>query len=337
MTAYSNEKLVGFAPCFYDFMGSYFWFGLPLVIPYMKNILNLSNRIHLNQNNVLMCYSPFCYRTKILLDNNFEREMVIRKLSEEIDLLCKKEKILFSSFMFVSEFDKHLLKNLENCGYHKSLWRPTLYLDVRWQNFEGYLESLSPQVRRSVKREIKKCAEKGITIEKLTEFKDLSNILSNQALKLAAKYNNKMKFFEPDFYESLSNYAKSNTIVFAAKKKDELIGFSLCLRKGDTLDVFHCGFNYDVLDKTDFVYFNVGYYTPIEWAIQEGLKKIFYRIGVERLKYKRGCKPEFQYNLTKCHNRLLGTQISLYLMYKNKKSPAPTFFKSNSKLFRDTE
>ena len=139
------------------------------------------------------------------------------------------------------------------------------------------------------------------------------------SLNLFSKCNNKKRIFKPEFFECLSDYAKANTIVFIAKKKGNIIGFSICLHKGETLDVFHFGFNYEQQNKTDFTYFNLGYYSPIKWAIQEGMKKIYYRIGAEKIKYKRGCKPEEQYTLVKWHNRLLNSQIKNYMKYKNKR------------------
>jgi predicted N-acyltransferase len=290
-----------------------------MVIPFMKDILNLRSQIHLGKNHVLLCYSPFCYRTKVLLGKDLDKASVFKKLLEEIDSICKKEKILFSSFPFVSELDKPLLMYLENSGYYKSLWRPTLYLDVHWKSFEEYLESLKNDTRKKIRREIRSCSDNGVTIERLSEFKDLSTTLSDLSLNLSAKYNNRKRMFTPAFYECLSDYSKANTIIFVAKKKGVIIGFSVSLRKGETLDVFHCGFNYEMQDKTDFTYFNLCYYTPIKWAIQEGITKLYYRIAAEGAKYKRGCKPELQYTFVKCHNKLLNSQIKNYMMIKNKK------------------
>ena len=112
------------------------------------------------------------------------------------------------------------------------------------------------------------------------------------SLNLSLKYNKWAQRLEPFFFECLSDYAKANTIVFVAKKKDVVVGFSLFIRQGETLDAFIGGFNYELQSKTDFTYFNLVYYTPINWAIQNGIRKIYYRWGSEKAKYKRGCKPE---------------------------------------------
>lgn len=316
VTAYDKGELVGFAPCFRDVADQYFQYG-PKVVPYMKRVLNVCNRLRIGQDHVLLCYSPWCFRTKIFLGKNLNEGLLISKLSEEIDAICKKEKILFSSFLFVSEFDKRLLTRLENLGYYKFFWRPTLYLDVCWRTFEDYLKSFRSDVRYQVRREIKSCMEKGVTIEEITEFKKLSMILSDLSFKLSLKYNKWAPRLEPFFYECLSDYAKDNTIVFLAKKKDVVVGFSLFLRKEETLDAFLGGFNYDLQRKSDFTYFNLVYYTPIKWAIQEGIRKIYYRWGSEEGKYKRGGKPEKIYSLIKCNNRLVNSQIGNYLKFRN--------------------
>jgi predicted N-acyltransferase len=312
LTAYFRGKLAAFAPCFRDIADSYFWFA-PDVVPFMRKILNVCNRLHLGQNHVLLCYSPFCYRTKIFHEKGLNEVLLNKSIFEKIDAICKREKILFSSFLFVSEFDKRLLMELENLGYYKFPWRPTLYLDIRWRRFGDYLKSLEHDVRNKVRREMRSCRENGVTIEEVTEFRDLSTILSDLSLNIRKKYDkNASRLFEPCFYESLSDHAKENTIVFIAKKKGVIVGFSLCLRKGDTLDVFQCGFNYELQNKSDFTYFDLCYYTPIRWAIQNGIRKMYYRYTAERIKYKRGCKPEMQYSFVKCHSALINFQIWLY-------------------------
>ena len=317
VTAYDKGKLVAFTPCFRDVADQYFQYG-PNIVPHMKRVLSMCNRLHIRQDHVLLCYSPWCFRTKIFLDKNYNEGSLITKLSEEIDAVCKKEKILFSSFLFVSEFDKNLITNLERLGYYKFFWQSTLYIDVCWPTFEDYLKSLRTTVRHEVRREVKNCLENGTTIEAITDFKDLSKILSDLSLNLSLKYNKWAQRLEPFFFECLSDYAKANTVVFVAKKNGVVVGFSLFIRQGETLDAFIGGFNYELRSRTDFTYFNLVYYTPINWAIQEGIRKIYFRWGSEKAKYKRGCKPEMIYSFVKCHNKLVSSQIGNYIKVRNK-------------------
>ena len=119
VTAYRKGELVAFTPCFRDIAGQYFQYG-PEIIPYMKKALNVYNRLRLGQNNVLLCYSPWCFRTKVFFDNSINQGELLKKLCQSIDGICKKEKILFSSFLFVSDFDQNLKLGLEYLKYWKS-------------------------------------------------------------------------------------------------------------------------------------------------------------------------------------------------------------------------
>lgn len=319
VTVYNTDRLVAFAPCFLDVADQYFSFGQLYVIPFMKTALNMSSRLRFSRNHVLLCYSPNCYRTKISMRKNRDERRVLTDLTKEIDSICKREKILFSSFLFVSEFDEQLLTHLESAGYRKFFWRKSLYLDVCWQNFDDYLKSLEHKVRNRVRREIRSCRENGVTIEEVSEFRDLSGTFAELFSNLYSKYHEDAQSpFSAAFYDSLSEYATDKTKIFVAKKKGVIVGFSVSLRHGDILDVFHCGFNYDLLEKSDFVYFNLCYYEPIKWAIREGIRKMYYRMTAEDVKYRRGCKPERVYSFVKCHNRLLDSQISNYLKARAK-------------------
>ena len=260
------------APCFIDLLDHFFCYG-PKIMPFMKNLLNLGPRFGFCQNHVLLCYSPFCLRSKVLLGQNLEKKRILSLLSQKIDDICKKQRVLFSSFLFVSEFDNFLMENLQNFGYLKFPGPTTLYLDVQWSNFEDYLKSLKHKTRSNIRREIKKCAENGVTIEE-REFGDLSAKLSELISNLSSKYaKNATNFFDSIFFSKLSEYAKDKTKVFIAKKNNEIVGFSLSLLQADILDVFMCGFKYDAQTITDFTYFNLCYYAPIQWAIEEDIKK----------------------------------------------------------------
>jgi predicted N-acyltransferase len=314
VTAYNEGKLVAFAPCFHDVADEYFRYG-PSVVPFMKRALNVRSRLHLGKDHVLLCYSPFCYRSKIYVARGLDEGLLIGSMLREIDAICKREQILFSSFLFVSEFDKELPLYLSSLGYHKIPKVSTFfYLDVPWRCFEDYLNSLDRVTRHNVRREMRCFGENGLTIEETSNFKDLHITIADLSSNLYTKYSTKRtQGLEPSFFEALGDYAKDNSKIFIAKKKGNVVGFALCIRQGRTLDAFQCGFNYEYQEKFDFTYFNLGYYAPIRWAIQEGIRKIYYRRTAERVKLRRGCKPERVYCFVKCHDRLVNSQISNYI------------------------
>jgi predicted N-acyltransferase len=308
IAVYDEGKLVAVAPCFADLEDHYFIEG-PRIIPFMKKLLSLGKRVGFCEDHVLLCYSPFCLRSKVLLEKSGEGKLILRLLSKKIDEICKKQRFLFSSFLFVSEFDKFLVENLQSLGYLQSPGTTTFYLDVKWSSFEDYLKSLTYKTRKNIRREIRKCAENGVFIEE-RGLEGLSSKLPVLLSNLFWKYDeNAENLFNQPFFCKLEEYARDTAKVFVAEKNDEVVGFSMALRQRDVLDVFMCGFDYEAQTKTDFTYFNLCYYAPIRWAIEKGVKKIYYRRKAEKVKLDRGCKPERTHSFIKCHNRLMGFLI----------------------------
>jgi predicted N-acyltransferase len=314
VAVYDESKLVCVAPFFIESIE-------PNSNGLFSRLLNLVFR----QNKALSCYSPRCYRSKILFADNRDKKIFFSLLSKEIDSICKKQKILKSQFPYVSEFDKLLSENIQNYGYQKMPGITTLHLDIQWTSFEDYLKSLKPKARGTARREIKKCGENGVTIEE-SELEDLTTKLSDLYANLSLKYNNNKsanRIFDSYFFSMLHMYAKEKTKLFIAKKNGEIVGFSLSLRQRDVLDVFMVGFNYSTQTKTDFSYFNLAYYAPIKWGIENDVKKIYYRLTMEKIKLDRGCKPEKTYCFVKYHNRMLRT------LYENAlKNPAFNYLRS---------
>jgi hypothetical protein len=312
LTVYDEGKLVAFAPCFLDPLDTYFHYSPQArhVSPFLKKMVNFGRKLGFCQKNMLICYSPFSYRSEILIGKNFEKKHILSLLAEKIDTVCKKERALFSSFLFVSEFDELLIDNLQNFGYLKSPGVTNFYLDVRWSNFENYLESFNCERRKKIRREIRKCAENGVTIEE-PDFKDLPAYFSELTSNIALKYN---KTARPSYYSSLfsklNEHAKDKIKVFVAKKENDVVGFSLFLRQGDILNACSTGFEYDALAKTDFTYYNLCYYAPIRWAIENGVKTIHYMNVGRKVRLYRGCEPENMCSFLKCHDDLLGSIIN---------------------------
>jgi predicted N-acyltransferase len=316
IAAYNQSKLVAFAPCFVDSLNHYFSYGRQ-VIPLMKNILSIGNRLGLWNKHVLLCYSPFCFRSKILTDETFRNPIIFASIYKKINEICRKERILFSSFLFVSEFDDLITRSLENFGYIRFPWINTLYLDVPWSSFEAFLASFKCKTRKDIRREIRKFNQSGLTMEPNSNMEELSERLSVLYANMFRKYNrDKPSPYGASFFRSLSRFAEDKIKLFTAKKGGETVAFSLDLRHKDTIDGFMFGSDYNSRTKSDFAYFNLVYYEPIKWAIQEGINKIFYRPASEYVKLRIGCKPEKNSSFVKCHNTLIAPLVRAYVNRK---------------------
>lgn len=318
LAVYKQGELVALAPCYLDSLGHYFSFG-PSVLPFMSELLSTGSRLGLWQKRILVCYSPFCYRSKVLLSENCEKQIVLNLILEKIDYVCKKEQILFSSFLFTSEFDSLLTNTIPNFGHLRFPWKHTYYLDVPWSTFEEYLSSLKRTRRKLVLRDIRKCEENDVIFGSEPIFEEISTRLSFLHSNLFRKYNNGQPSpFNPAFFKDLSIFAEDTAKVFVARKNGKVIGFSLSLRKDGFLDNFMVGFDY-TSEGVEYVYFNLAFYETIKWAIKNRVKKIYYRFTADKAKIRRGCKKEQIFSFVKCHNTFLNLFVTLYVRLKYRK------------------
>jgi predicted N-acyltransferase len=313
MTITNEGEILGIAPCFIDEINDFFNWG-PNILPFLHRTLNVSERLGLARRNLLLCYSPACCRSKILFASKYSHKEILSLFSKKIDEICEKQKILFSSFLFVSEFDELLMKNLESLNYTKFPNVVTFYLDVSWSNFEDYLKSLKHRMRLNIRREIKKLSDNGVTIEEEPLSENIAGKLSDLQANLSTKYDPaRRNRLDPSFFMLLHKFAGAKLRLFVARKNEEIIGFSLSLQHKQVLDVYMCGFDYAAQTKTSFIYFNLCYYKPIQLAIDEKIKKIFFRYSTDKVKLNRGCRPEQTYSFIKCHNIFLGPLMNRLL------------------------
>jgi len=310
---------VGIAPCFIDKINDFIAWG-PKIVPFLPRILNFGQRLGLFKRNVILCYSPASCRTKVLFANNYNNKTVLSLFSEKIDDICKKQRVLFSSFLFVSEFDELLMKNLESLNYIKFSNIVTYYLDVNWSSFEDYLKSLKPKRARSIRREIRECRESGVVIEEESISEDIAEKLSTLEANVSSKYGYTNSKLDPSFFMKLRKYAKDNTRLLVARKNNEVIGFTLLLQHKNVLDAYMCGLDYTAQSSVPFIYFNLVYYKPIQLAIDAKINKIYYRYSAEKAKLNRGCRSEQTYSFVKCHNSFIAPLMNSMLknqLYKN--------------------
>ena len=316
LSMYHEDKIIAAAPCYIDLQNKAT--SSDNSPRFMGRMAKITSRFGFYPNRLLVCSSPSSYHSKILIEKNLEHKAILSQMCREIDDVCRKEQVSFSCFPYVSELEDFLTQNLPDFGYLKSPSETTLSLDVCWSSFEDYLGSLeSHKIRTTVRREIKKCKESGVTITEEHDFGDLAATLAHLHSNLFSKYNKGVESpRNASFFSGLSEYAKDKTRLLIAKRNGKIVGFSLSLLQRDTLDVHLCGFDYDTQANTDFTYFNVVYYATIKMAIEEGIRRVHYSIKSERVKQKRGCKLEKTYFFMKCHNMVLRPLYNLYVRNK---------------------
>jgi predicted N-acyltransferase len=165
------------------------------------------------------------------------------------------------------------------------------FLDVSWSTFDEYLRWLTANRRRSAKREIRQFHGSGfkVSIGKLSEwYEEAGPLLSN----LMNRYGARLTPEQMTRY--LANQAAvldDESVVFLCHQSGNLVGFSLFYDWAGTLYGRVCGLDYDRAGS-NAEYFNLAYYLPIRYAIEQGLRSIRFGIKSYDAKLMRGAKLE---------------------------------------------
>ncbi len=223
----------------------------------------------------LVGMSPFTpmsgYRFFIAADED-ELELTAVMVAE-IDRLCRHYNISGSSFLFV---DAQWHRDMLSYGFFG--WRHQSYT---WKNqgyktFEDYLSMFNSNQRRNIKRERKELEKQGIVVKTFTG-KDIPRIFFSLMYSYYERTNDKFgpwgcKYLTKPFFEGLYHHCGHRLLFVAAfENRDPSypMGMSLLVTKGNQL----YGRYWGCVRHVSSLHFNTCYYTPIEWAIANGIQR----------------------------------------------------------------
>jgi predicted N-acyltransferase len=181
-------------------------------------------------------------------------------------------------------------------------WR---HQSFAWENpgycsFEDYLAAFDKNQRRNIRRERRRLEEQGILLHTLTG-EEISRPLLGRMYDFYEGTNAQYgpwaaKYLTREFFEGLHEGYRHRLLIVAAcregKPVEEALGMSFLLRKGDHL----YGRYWGAAEHVDSLHFNACYYTPIEWAIEHGIRHFDPGIGSAH-KLRRGFRAVDNWSL----------------------------------------
>ena len=163
-------------------------------------------------------------------------------------------------------------------------------LEVAWDDFEGYLGSLSLQNRGNARRELRKLAARGVEIGS-RGIREHEPELVELRCKLAAKYDGR-----PDAGKEAAvlerfraSFAPEELTLFTAERGGKLLCFSLFVRDGTHWTAYSGAADYDD-PASRFAYFATHFYRPLGLAASLGIRTVGYGLGSVEAKRRRGCR-----------------------------------------------
>jgi predicted N-acyltransferase len=249
---------------------------------------NLASRMGLAYYPKMVGMSPFTPVTgyRILVHPEEDARALTPVAVEMLESFGRSRGLSGLSFLFC---DPEFALQAEELGY--SLWEHQSFL---WENrgygsFDDFLGELNAQARKNIRRERRELAASGITV-RLYEGEAITSELMARMYVFYARHNDQFgiyscKFLTPAFFAGLAGACGSHLILVAAYRGADPVPVAMAMlaRKGATLYGRYWGHRQDV----PFLHFELCYYAPIAYAIEQGLSRFDPGMGGEH-KMRRG-------------------------------------------------
>jgi len=191
----------------------------------------------------------------------------------EIERLCRRYNLSGSSFHFV---DPQWQREMLDLGYLGWQHQSYAWLNNGYNNFDDYLAIFNSNQRRNIKRERKAVEKQGISI-KILSGNSMPRTLFPLIYRFYEHTNDKFgpwgcRYLTERFFEGLYDRYRHRLLFIAAydEKDSSLpVGMSMLVTKGSQLYGRYWGCRRTI----DSLHFNACYYSPIEWAINNGIRR----------------------------------------------------------------
>jgi predicted N-acyltransferase len=306
LTVWSDHQLVGAAPLYIkshsagEFVYDYMW-------------VDVANQIGAKYYPKLvgMCPATPSVGYRFLIAPGEDEQRLTELMVAEIDRLCQRHNIHGCSFLFVDPLWKPLV---ERAGFSAWLHQSYAWLNPGYECFDDYLSVFNKNQRRNIKRERKALLDQGVTMKTLIGDEiprsffalmyDLYAKTNAQFGPWAAKYLNR------EFFEGLYEDFRHRLLFVTAHEDNEEtpVAMSFLLAKRDLL----VGRYWGTFKWIDALHFNACYYTPIEWAIERGMKKFDPGAGSSH-KLRRGFQAVPNHSLHRFYDENMRKIMATYI------------------------
>jgi predicted N-acyltransferase len=248
---------------------------------------------------------------RFLIDPDEDEIGLTAIILQAIDHFCEQNDLSGCSFHFVDDEWKEMITSR---GY--SAW---LHQSYEWRNqdftsFDDYLNAFTKNQRRNIRRERTSVRNQGIEIRAYT-----GDEIPERFFPVVYNYYKKTndqfgpwaaKFLNRRFFNGLYPGFTDRLLIMAAFDRGDSnpMGMSFLLTKGDSI----IGRYWGASRWADSLHFEACYYSPIEWAIEHGVKRFDPGAGSPH-KLRRGFFAIGNYSLHKFRDPVLRNVMETYV------------------------
>jgi predicted N-acyltransferase len=239
-----------------------------------------------------------------------DEERLTGAMLSRIGSFCSENRLSGCSFNFA---DSEWQERLSAAGFTRWKHHGFVWENPGFGSFEDYLSVFTKNQRRNIRRERASVTDQGITIRVLagTEIPDSYFPLMHRYYENTNRQFGPWaaKFLNRKFFDEVRERYRDRLVFVAAYRGSEVpVALSFLVRKADRLYGRYWGADRFYPD----LYFNVCYYSPIEWAIGQGIRRFDPGMGAS-LKVRRGFLSTYSYSLHRFTNPLLQQVMESYI------------------------
>jgi uncharacterized protein len=224
--------------------------------------------------------------THLLAAPEVDRQAALGQLAGVVEDWAREVGLKGVHYLFVPEDEAHLLEGL---GYVRRTTFQLALDNEGYETFDDLLARFRSKDRVKVKRELRRPAEEGLTIE-VVEGEDVSpsHLAAMHTFyeRTCALYGTGSNYLRPATWEALGAWRR-RLVLFLARRGEQLVGGSLCVHKGDAL----YGRYWGSAEEVRGLYFNLACYQPARLLIERGWRRFYAGSGNAVYKYARGLEP----------------------------------------------
>ncbi len=283
LSIWRDENLVGFAPLYLK-VHSYGEFIFDQVFE------RLAEDLDLNYFPKIIGMSPFSpiegYR--FFYGHNEDILGLTKLMLKNIDDFACKNKILSCNFLYI---EKEWGEVVEELGYASWLNQKSILNLSGIKNFSDYLSKFNSNQRRNIKRERQALIKERLSVDIKTGCQVDKEILI-QMHRFYEKHCSKWglwgsKYLSERFFMLLASpQFRDQLVLFSAHRENssQPIAMSFCITNGQMLWGRYWGSD----ENIDCLHFELCYYAPISWAIENGIQGFDPGAGGAAHKSRRG-------------------------------------------------
>jgi len=192
-------------------------------------------------------------------------------LLEEIEAFCRHNTILSCNFLYVDPGWRPLV---EAAGWAVWINQQGCWSNPGFRDFEGYLAGFNANQRRNVRRERAAVAAAGLTVTPVVG-EAIEPALLRRMHHFYAQHCARWgpwgsKYLSEAFFAQARD-VRRDLVLFSAHRGDpgQPLAMALCVQDGHHLWGRYWGSDLDL----ENLHFEVCYYAPIAWAIEQGLRR----------------------------------------------------------------